>query len=166
LRTRGQSAHAEEYAAGRSGRGGDFALLEKASADSPGSAIDDVILGCANPEAESGMNMARVAALRAGCRTRCRASPSTASVPPACRRSRWRRTGFAPAARRLLIAGGAESMSLMPMSGHKFAPNPWMVDHIPQIYMGMGLTAEEVYRKYDVSREDPISSPIAAIRTR
>ena len=45
-------------------------------------------------------------------------------------------------------------MSLLPMSGYKFAPNPWMVDHIPQIYMGMGLTAEEVYRKYNVSRED------------
>ena len=45
-------------------------------------------------------------------------------------------------------------MSLLPMSGHKFAPNPWMVDHIPQIYMGMGLTAEEVYRKYNVTRED------------
>src|SRR3984893_13018500 len=55
---------------------------------------------------------------------------------------------------RIVLAGGSESMSLLPMSGHKFAPNPWMVDHLPQIYMGMGLTAEEVYRKYNVSRED------------
>ena len=54
----------------------------------------------------------------------------------------------------IIIAGGAESMSLVPMAGHKFAPNPWMVDHIPQIYMGMGLTAEEVYRKYNISREE------------
>jgi acetyl-CoA acyltransferase len=54
----------------------------------------------------------------------------------------------------IIIAGGAESMSLLPMAGHKFAPNPWMVDHLPQIYMGMGLTAEEVQRKYDVTRED------------
>jgi acetyl-CoA acyltransferase len=54
----------------------------------------------------------------------------------------------------IVIAGGSESMSLLPMSGHKFAPNPWMVDNHPQIYMGMGLTAEEVYRKYNVSRED------------
>jgi acetyl-CoA acyltransferase len=54
----------------------------------------------------------------------------------------------------IMIAGGAESMSMIPMSGYKFAPNPWMVDHLPQIYMGMGLTAEEVQRKYDVSRED------------
>jgi acetyl-CoA acyltransferase len=116
--------------------------------------IDDVILGCANPEAESGMNMARVAALRAGL-------PETV---PGVTINRFCSSGLqaiAMAAERIrsggadiIIAGGAESMSLVPMSGHKFAPNPWMVDHIPQIYMGMGLTAEEVYRKYNVSRED------------
>jgi acetyl-CoA acyltransferase len=117
-------------------------------------AIDDVILGCANPEAESGMNMARVATLRAGL-------PDTV---PAVTINRFCSSGLqaiAMAAEKIrsggaeiVIAGGAESMSLVPMSGHKFAPNPWMVDHIPQIYMGMGLTAEEVYRKYNVSRED------------
>ncbi|HWZ30611.1 MAG TPA: acetyl-CoA C-acyltransferase [Bryobacteraceae bacterium] len=116
--------------------------------------IDDVILGCANPEAESGMNMARVAALRAG-------FPDTV---PGVTINRFCSSGLqaiAMAAEKIrsggaeiLLAGGAESMSLVPMSGHKFAPNPWMVDHIPQIYMGMGLTAEEVYRKYNVSRED------------
>jgi len=116
--------------------------------------IDDVILGCANPEAESGMNMARVAALRAGL-------PDTV---PGVTINRFCSSGLqaiAMAAEKIrsggaeiLLAGGAESMSLVPMSGHKFAPNPWMVDHIPQIYMGMGLTAEEVYRKYNVSRED------------
>jgi len=118
------------------------------------SEIDDVILGCANPEAESGMNMARVAALRAGL-------PETV---PGVTINRFCSSGLqaiAMAAERIrsggadiIIAGGAESMSLVPMSGHKFAPNPWMVDNIPQIYMGMGLTAEEVYRKYNVSRED------------
>ena len=116
--------------------------------------IDDVILGCATPEAESGMNMARVASLRAG-------FPDTV---PGVTINRFCSSGLqaiAMAAEKirsggadLIIAGGAESMSLLPMSGHKFAPNPWMVDHIPQIYMGMGLTAEEVYRKYNVSRED------------
>jgi acetyl-CoA acyltransferase len=116
--------------------------------------IDDVILGCANPEAESGMNMARVAALRAGL-------PDTV---PGVTINRFCSSGLqaiAMAAEKIrsggaeiIIAGGSESMSLLPMSGHKFAPNPWMVDHIPQIYMGMGLTAEEVYRKYNVSRED------------
>src|SRR5580704_126027 len=128
-------------------------LLEKHPQVSK-SEIDDVILGCANPEAESGMNVARIATLRAGL-------PDTV---PAVTINRFCSSGLqaiAMAAEKIrsggaeiLLAGGAESMSLVPMSGHKFAPNPWMVDHIPQIYMGMGLTAEEVYRKYNVSRED------------
>jgi acetyl-CoA acyltransferase len=118
------------------------------------SEIDDVILGCATPEAESGMNMARVSALRAG-------FPDTV---PGVTINRFCSSGLqaiAMAAEKIrsggaeiVIAGGSESMSLLPMSGHKFAPNPWMVDNHPQIYMGMGLTAEEVYRKYNVSRED------------
>jgi len=116
--------------------------------------VDDVILGCANPEAESGMNIARVAALRAGL-------PDSV---PGVTINRFCSSGLqaiAMAADRIrsgsaqiIIAGGAESMSMIPMSGYKFAPNPWMVDNMPQIYMGMGLTAEEVQRKYDVSRED------------
>jgi acetyl-CoA acyltransferase len=109
---------------------------------------------CANPEGESGMNMARVAALRAGL-------PDSV---PGVTINRFCSSGLqaiAMAADRIrsggaqiIIAGGAESMSMIPMSGYKFAPNPWMVDHLPQIYMGMGLTAEEVTRKYGVSRED------------
>ncbi len=128
-------------------------LLEKYPAVSP-SEIDDVILGCANPEGESGMNMARVAALRAGL-------PDSV---PGVTINRFCSSGLqaiAMAADRIrsggaqiIIAGGAESMSMIPMSGYKFAPNPWMVDHLPQIYMGMGLTAEEVTRKFGVSRED------------
>jgi len=120
----------------------------------PASEIDDVILGCANPEGESGMNMARVAALRAGL-------PDSV---PGVTINRFCSSGLqaiAMAAEKIrsggahiIIAGGAESMSMVPMSGYKFAPNPWMVDHIPQIYMGMGLTAEEVQRKFNVSRED------------
>jgi acetyl-CoA acyltransferase len=54
----------------------------------------------------------------------------------------------------IIIAGGAESLSMIPMAGNKFAPNPWMVDHLPQIYMGMGLTAEEVQKKYGITRQD------------
>src|SRR5580704_5372361 len=116
--------------------------------------IDDVILGCATPEAESGMNMARVALLRAG-------FPDSV---PGVTINRFCSSGLqaiAMAAEKIrsggadvILAGGAESMSLVPMSGHKFAPNPWLVDNLPQIYMGMGLTAEEVYRKYKISRED------------
>jgi acetyl-CoA acyltransferase len=120
----------------------------------PQNEIDDVILGCANPEGESGMNMARVAALRAG----------LPDAVPGVTINRFCSSGLqaiAMAADRIrsgsaqiILAGGAESMSMIPMSGYKFAPNPWMVDHLPQIYMGMGLTAEEVQRKYNVTRED------------
>jgi len=116
--------------------------------------VDDVILGCANPEGESGMNMARVAALRAG----------LPDAVPGVTINRFCSSGLqaiAMAADRIrsgsaqiIIAGGAESMSMIPMAGYKFAPNPWMVDHLPQIYMGMGLTAEEVQRKYNVTRAD------------
>jgi acetyl-CoA acyltransferase len=120
----------------------------------PRAEIDDVILGCAMPEAESGMNMARVAALRAGL-------PDSV---PGVTINRFCSSGLqsiAMAAEKIraggaeiVLAGGAESMSMIPMIGNKFAPNPWMVDHLPQIYMGMGLTAEEMYRKYGISRED------------
>src|SRR6202167_4567506 len=128
-------------------------LLEKHPAIAP-EEIDDVILGCAMPEAESGMNVARIAALRAGLPD----SVPGVTINRFCS-SGLQAIAMAPEKIRsggadIIIAGGAESMSLLPMSGHKFAPNPWMVDHIPQIYMGMGLTAEEVYRKYNVSREE------------
>jgi len=128
-------------------------LLEKYPSV-PRDEIEDVILGCANPEGESGMNMARVAALRAG----------LPDAVPGVTINRFCSSGLqaiAMAADRIrsgsaqiIIAGGAESMSMIPMAGYKFAPNPWMVDHLPQIYMGMGLTAEEVQRKYGISRED------------
>ncbi len=116
--------------------------------------IDDVILGCAIPEAESGMNMARVAVLRAGLPDSvpgvtvnrfCSSGLQTIAMA-----SERIRSGGAE----IILAGGAESMSLLPMAGNKFAPNPWMVDHLPAIYMSMGLTAEEVARKYGISRED------------
>jgi acetyl-CoA acyltransferase len=129
------------------------ALLKKYPSVSPAD-IDDVILGCATPEAESGMNMARVAALRAG----------LPDVVPGVTINRFCSSGLqaiAMAADRIrsggadiIIAGGAESMSLLPMSGQKLAPNPWMVDHLPQIYMGMGLTAECLQKKYGVAREE------------
>jgi acetyl-CoA acyltransferase len=118
------------------------------------SEIDDVILGCAMPEAEAGMNMARIAALRAGL-------PESV---PGVTINRFCSSGLqaiAMAAEKIrsgsaaiILAGGSESMSMLPMAGNKFAPNPWMVDHLPQIYMGMGLTAEEVCRKYGINRED------------
>jgi acetyl-CoA acyltransferase len=116
--------------------------------------IDDVIIGCAMPEAESGNNMARIIALRAG----------LPDLVPAVTINRFCSSGLqaiAMAADRIraggaecIIAGGAESMSLIPRGGHKLAPNPWFVDHRPEVYMNMGLTAERLYQKYSVTRED------------
>jgi acetyl-CoA acyltransferase len=117
-------------------------------------AVEDVILGCAMPEGEAGANMARQSALRAGL-------PDSV---PAMTINRFCSSGLqaiALAADRIragsahaIIAGGAESMSMTPTGGRRPAPNPWFVDHWPEVYMTMGLTAERVHRKYGVSRED------------
>ena len=115
--------------------------------------IDDVILGCAMPEAEAGMNIARMASQRAG-------------LPyevPAITINRFCSSGLqsiAMAAERIMVghadvilAGGAESMSMIPMGGNKIAPNPWLMDHYPDAYLSMGLTAENVAKKYGITRE-------------
>ena len=129
------------------------ALLERYR-EVPKEEVDDVILGCAMPEAESGANVARIAALRAGLPdsvpgvtiNRFCASGLQAIAMAADRI----RTGGAS----IVIAGGAESMSMLPFDRTRFSPNPWLVDHLPEIYMGMGLTAEQLQRKYGISRED------------
>jgi acetyl-CoA acyltransferase len=116
--------------------------------------IEDVILGCAMPEAEQGLNMGRVAALRAGLPVEvpgqtvnrfCASGLQTIALA-----AQQIMSGMAE----VLVAGGAESMSLVPMSGHHFAPNPAMAELNPDVYLGMGLTAENVAQKYGVSRED------------
>ena len=116
--------------------------------------IEDVILGCAMPEAESGLNVARIAAMRAG----------LPDAVPGVTINRFCSSGLqsiAMAAERIrsggadiILAGGAESMSMLPMTGNKFSPNPWLVNHLPQIYISMGLTAERVYCKYGIAREE------------
>ena len=115
--------------------------------------IEDVILGCAMPEAEQGMNVARIAALRAGLPVEV----------PAVTINRFCASGLqsiAFAAERIrcgsadvILAGGTESMSLIPMAGRHFSPNPELVDSYPDVYLNMGLTAENLTRKYDISRE-------------
>src|SRR5271165_5977873 len=129
------------------------ALLEKYP-QVPKGDVEDLVLGCAMPEGESGMNMARNAALLGGL-------PDTVTGVTINRFCSSGLQAIAMAADRIrsggadiIIAGGAETMSLLPMSGQEFAPNPWLVDHLPQIFMGMGLTAECVQKKYGVSRED------------
>ena len=127
-------------------------------------AIEDVILGCAMPEGEAGLNMARIAALRAGL-------PDSV---PGVTINRFCSSGLqaiAMAAERIrsggaeiMVAGGAESMSMVPMTGNKFSANPWMVDHQPEIYISMGLTAERVYQKYGISREEQDQFSLASHR--
>jgi acetyl-CoA acyltransferase len=116
--------------------------------------VDDVILGCAMPEAEQGANVARIAALRAGL-------PDNVSAMTINRFCSSGLQAIALAAERIrgygaevVIAGGTESMSLIPRGGHKPSPNPTLVEQHPEIYLTMGLTAEILVEKYHVSRQD------------
>src|SRR5437588_6388511 len=115
--------------------------------------IDDVILGCAMPEAEQGMNVARIASLRAGLPVECSAmtinrfcSSGLQAIALAAERIRG---GGAE----VIVAGGTESMSMIPMGGNKVSANPWLVDHYPDAYLSMGLTAERLAQRYGITRE-------------
>ena len=115
--------------------------------------IDDVILGCAMPEGEQGMNVARIASLRAGLPVETSAmtinrfcSSGLQSIALAAERIRG---GSA----QVIVAGGTESMSLVPMGGNKISPNPWLVDHYPDAYISMGLGTENIARKFEITRE-------------
>jgi len=128
-------------------------LLEKYPQVQPAD-IEDVILGCAMPEGESGGNMARVVALLAGLPDSVTGmtinrfcSSGLQSIALAADRIR---SGGAE----ILLAGGSESMSLIPMGGANPAPNPWLVDHRPEVYMNMGLTAEQLQRRYGIPRQE------------
>jgi acetyl-CoA acyltransferase len=115
--------------------------------------IEDVILGCAMPEAEQGMNVARIASLRAGL-------PVEVSAVTINRFCSSGLQAIAMAVERILaggaevmVAGGTESMSMIPMGGNKISPNPWLVDHYPDAYLTMGLTAERVASRFGITRE-------------
>src|ERR1700758_4851046 len=115
--------------------------------------IEDVILGCAMPEAEQGMNVARIASLRAGL-------PVEVSALTINRFCSSGLQSIAMAAERIMsggadviVAGGTESMTMIPMGGHKISPNPWLVDHYPDAYLSMGLTAERLATRFGISRE-------------
>jgi acetyl-CoA acyltransferase len=115
--------------------------------------IDDVIIGCAFPEGEQGLNIARIASLRAGLPVNV----------PAITINRFCSSGLqsiAFAAERIMlghadiiIAGGVESMSLVPMTGNKFSANPYLAENYPEVYISMGLTAERVAEKYQITRQ-------------
>jgi acetyl-CoA acyltransferase len=115
--------------------------------------IDDVILGCAMPEGEQGMNVARIAALRAGLPVETSAmtinrfcSSGLQAIAQAAERIR-------AGAAQVIVAGGTESMSMVPMGGNKISPNPWLVDNYPDAYINMGLGTENIARKFGITRE-------------
>src|SRR5438876_4321624 len=115
--------------------------------------IEDVILGCAMPEAEQGMNVARIASLRAGLPVEVSAltinrfcSSGLQSIAMAAER-------IMAGGAEVIVAGGTESMSLIQMGGNKISPNPWLVEHYPDAYLSMGLTAERVATRFGITRE-------------
>jgi acetyl-CoA acyltransferase len=116
--------------------------------------VEDVIIGCAMPEAEQGMNVARICALRAGL-------PIESAAMTVNRYCASGLQSIALAAERIrgggaevVVAGGTESMSLVPMGGNKISINPWLEENYPDSYLSMGLTAERVARHYGISREE------------
>jgi acetyl-CoA acyltransferase len=132
-------------------------VIKEALRRAPGvepSDIDDVIIGCAMPEAEQGLNVARIASLRAGV-------PVSASAVTINRFCSSGLQSIAFAAERIMcgfagavVAGGTESMSLVPMGGNKVSPNPALVDDYPDVYLSTGLVAENHARESRISRED------------
>ena len=131
--------------------------IEEALRRAPGidaAEVDDVILGCAMPEAEQGMNVARIASLRAGI-------PVEASAVTINRFCSSGLQAIAFGAERIIcgsadtiVAGGTESMSLVPMGGHKVAPNPELIAHYPDVYLSTGLVAENHATQSEISREE------------
>jgi acetyl-CoA acyltransferase len=127
--------------------------LRRAPALHP-SEVEDVILGCAMPEAEQGNNVARVASLRAGL-------PVTTSAMTINRFCSSGLQAIALASERIragsaevLVAGGTETMSMIPMGGYHFSPNPYLMEHYPDAYLSMGLTAENLAVKYQITRDE------------
>jgi acetyl-CoA acyltransferase len=158
--------HAHRTAVGRAGRGvlaqtrPDELLgrlietfLDQSPEVDPAS-IDDVLIGCAFPEAEQGMNVARIAAMRAGLPVTvpgmtvnrfCSSGLQTLASGAAQIAAGWAGS---------VLTGGVESMSMIPMGGQKPAPNPHLAEHFPEAYASMGITSENVASRYEIGRED------------
>jgi acetyl-CoA acyltransferase len=116
--------------------------------------VDDVIMGCAMPEAEQGLNVARIASLRAGVPVDASAVTMNrfcaSGLQAIASGAEHIMCGFAD----IVVAGGTESMSLVPMGGNKVCPNPTLVDEYPDVYLSTGLVAENHARDYAISREE------------
>src|SRR5436309_1515027 len=115
--------------------------------------IEDVILGCAMPEGEQGMNVARIASLRAGLPVEVAAMTVNRFCASGLQAIAIAAERIMAGGAEVIVAGGTESMSMIPMGGHKISPNPWLVDHYPDAYLSMGLTAERLAQRFGITRE-------------
>ena len=114
--------------------------------------IEDVIIGCATPEAEQGMNVARIASLRAGLPVECSAMTINRFCSSGLQAIALGAERIMVGGAEIIVAGGTESMSMIPMGGHKVSINPWMVENNPNAYLSMGLTAERVANRFGITR--------------
>src|SRR3954468_18221843 len=115
--------------------------------------IEDVIMGCAFPEAEQGMNVARIASLRAGLPVEISAMTVNRFCSSGLQAIAIAADRIAAGASDIFIAGGTESMTMIPMGGHKVSCNPWLVENYPDAYLSMGLTAERLAQRFGITRE-------------
>ena len=115
--------------------------------------IEDVIIGCAMPEAEQGMNVARIASLRAGLPVECSAMTINRFCSSGLQAIALASDAIAAGRAEVAVAGGTESMTMIPMGGHKVSANPWLVSNYPDAYLSMGLTAERLAQRYGFTRE-------------
>jgi len=116
--------------------------------------IEDVVIGCAFPEGEQGLNMARMIALRAGLPDWVPAETINRYCSSGVQSIVHAAHAIQAGQIEIAIAGGAESMTMVPMAGYKFSPNPYFAQDLPHYYTNMGLTAENVSEKYDINRAD------------
>ena len=132
-------------------------VIKEAMARVPGlepSEVEDVIMGCAMPEAEQGMNVARAAAIRAGLPVETSAMTINRFCSSGLQSIAMAADRIKSGGGEVIVAGGLETMSMIPMGGHIIRPNPYLVDHYPDFYLSMGLATENVARKYEVTREE------------
>ena len=126
------------------------------------SEVEDVILGCAQPEGESGWNLARMAILRAGLPVEIPGATVNRLCSSGLEAIALADLRIRGGGNRVVVAGGAETMSMLPFGGLKPRPNPWLAEHYPAALLTMGLTAERVARHYGVSREDQDAFALAS----
>jgi acetyl-CoA acyltransferase len=126
--------------------------------------VDDAVLGCAMPEAEQGMNVARIASLLAGVPVTAAAMTVNRFCSSGLQAIALAADAVAVGRAEVAVGGGTESMSLVPMGGHKYTPNPSLLERYPDSYLGMGMTAELVARKYGIDRERSDAFALASHR--